>query len=201
MLTEDHPAEPEEEISAEDLAALQSAAPKLKSQILTNIVNKIGNGGVPTAREQEMLNKAVNGAGPGRPSKAIRWTVDHAATEFGRDRKTIARKLREASIPEGQDGKFSTLDLCQALFESANARDEKDTQQAENFRLKNEELRRQRIPKEDVLALWDGYLQSLAVQIKSAKGQTLTEELINALFAEIRKAPALPGNPAQPDAC
>ena len=52
----------------------------------------------------------------GRPIKAIRWTCDHAGSEFGADSKTISARLRQAGTAAGADGKFSTRQIVLAVF-------------------------------------------------------------------------------------
>lgn len=52
----------------------------------------------------------------GRPIKAIRWTCDHAGSEFGADSKTISARLRQAGTAAGADGKFSTRQIALAVF-------------------------------------------------------------------------------------
>lgn len=47
---------------------------------------------------------------------AIRWTISAAASEFGCDDKTLSSRIRRESIEPGEDGKFSTAQICAALF-------------------------------------------------------------------------------------
>jgi hypothetical protein len=119
----------------------------------------------------------------------VRWTVEHAATEFGLDRRTLAKRIREKSIEEGGDGKFSTHAICEAVF-GADPRIDKDREQAKNFRLKNEELQRERIPHDVIDAVDNETFQAIAAGLKNAKGKALTPDLINELFASFRSMPA-----------
>ncbi len=123
----------------------------------------------------------------GRPSKETRWTIEHAATEFGIDRRTLAKRLRSGSIESGKDGKYSTLDICKAVF-GDDPRNEVAREQARNFRLKNDALARERIPIGDIDAVWDPVLQNTAACLKEHKGKVLTEELINEIFTRLREA-------------
>ncbi len=164
---------------------LSEARPDIDAKILQNIIDKIAGGGVPTEREQRLLERATAKRTTGRPATAIRWTIDHASNEFGPDRRTLTKRLLAASIAAGPDGRYSTRDLIQALYEFDNPRDEKDREQAANFRLKNEELRRQRIPIDIVNALWDSALQSFGAHLKAAK---LPKAKTNELLAKLRAA-------------
>lgn len=123
----------------------------------------------------------------GRESKEVRWTVEHAATEFGLDRRTLAKRIRTAGIPAWGDGKFSTQDILRALYGDDPGK-EKDREQAEHFRLKNQELRHERVPVQDAEEVWDATFQAIAGTLKSHKGKLLTQEVINAIFRLIREA-------------
>lgn len=125
----------------------------------------------------------------GRPSKALRWTVEHAATEFGLDRRTLAKRLRENSVPAGADGRFGTMEICRAVFGDDPGR-EKDREQARHFRLRNEELERKRVPIEDVEALWEAALSSFSAQLKAFKG--LSREKTNELLRILRAVKIAP---------
>lgn len=59
--------------------------------------------------------------------KAIRWTIEQAAGEFGIDRRTLSNRLRAASIEPGEDAKFSTTQIVAAIhgdLEKERARNE-----------------------------------------------------------------------------
>src|SRR4051812_24982663 len=116
---------------------------------------------LPESDDEDEAPAAGSGSrGAGRPSKAVRWTVEHAATEFGLDRRTLAKRLRDESIEPGGDGKFSTRDICDALF-GMNPRDMKDRQHAELLRVQTENAKKERMPLVLVLAVWDSVLQAI----------------------------------------
>ena len=48
--------------------------------------------------------------------ESIRWTLEKAATEFGLDRATLSKRITTAGIVAGEDGKFSTAEICAAVF-------------------------------------------------------------------------------------
>lgn len=50
--------------------------------------------------------------------KAVRWTIEFAASEFGRPREKVSLALKAAGIMPAADGKFSTRQIIEALFDS-----------------------------------------------------------------------------------
>lgn len=53
---------------------------------------------------------------PDRLPQVIRWSVDRAAAEFGIDRRPLERRLVEVGAKGGVDKKFSTAEICAAVF-------------------------------------------------------------------------------------
>lgn len=47
---------------------------------------------------------------------ALRWSVTRAAKEFGCDFKTLVKRLTAAGIVPGPDHRYSTVEICRALF-------------------------------------------------------------------------------------
>ena len=50
------------------------------------------------------------------PTKAVRWNVEQASGDFEIDRKTLGKRIRSAGIEPGEDGKYSTTQICAAVF-------------------------------------------------------------------------------------
>jgi len=48
--------------------------------------------------------------------KSIRWTKEQAASEFTINPRTLSNRLRQHGIEPGEDRKFSTTDICRAVF-------------------------------------------------------------------------------------
>jgi hypothetical protein len=46
-----------------------------------------------------------------------RWSLSHAAGEFGIDRRTLTNRLRAAGIAPGPDAMFTTLQICSVLYD------------------------------------------------------------------------------------
>lgn len=73
--------------------------------------------------------------------KQLRWTIEQASYEFGIDRKTLAKRVKVAGIIPGEDNKFSTANICSAVFtDGEQARAALAVSQKENFDLKNQKL-------------------------------------------------------------
>lgn len=52
----------------------------------------------------------------GRKLEPIRWTIERAGAEFATNPRTISSRLKGAGVEPGADGKFSTLQICSAVF-------------------------------------------------------------------------------------
>lgn len=46
----------------------------------------------------------------------IRWTIEQASNEFGLDRQTLAKRITSAGILAGADKRFTTSDICSAVY-------------------------------------------------------------------------------------
>ena len=50
------------------------------------------------------------------PVAALRWSVERAGIEFGLSSHTLRKALNKESIVSGDDGCFSTAEICRAVF-------------------------------------------------------------------------------------
>ena len=48
--------------------------------------------------------------------KTIRWSLNSAAQEFPINRATLDKNIRQQDIQHGKDQKYSTAQICQAIF-------------------------------------------------------------------------------------
>lgn len=104
-----------------------------------------------------------------RTLKPLRWTIDRAASEFGLDRKTLSSRIRNRGILPGEDGKFSTRDICVAVFtDSKAARDKLTEAQEENFVLRNGKLAGELVDAKQCQSLWDATIIALRQKISDA---------------------------------
>ena len=113
----------------------------------------------------------------------------------GRDRRTVAGKLADVPHTAGERGAMlyessQALPLIYAVDNLEAARAAQARSQASLNAVREEDLRKQRIPIQIVLDTMDEVFQSIGSTIKAAKGKTLTTERINELFEKFRSIPA-----------
>lgn len=51
-----------------------------------------------------------------KPVKTVRWSLNSASVNFEIDRKTLTKQIAAAGVVPGEDGEFSTMDICRAVF-------------------------------------------------------------------------------------
>ncbi len=72
----------------------------------------------------------------------LRWTIERAGTEFNINPRTLRQRLTAQAIQAGEDGRFSTSQICAAVFgDIQGERLRKTREEADNLALKNDELR------------------------------------------------------------
>ena len=113
----------------------------------------------------------------------------------GCDRRTIAGKLADVPHTAGERGAMlytssEALPLIYAVDNLEAARAAQARSQASLNAVREEDLRKQRIPLQLALDTMEEVFQSIAATIKASKGKTLTIELINELFDKFRSVPA-----------
>lgn len=47
---------------------------------------------------------------------ALRWTAEQAASEFGKDARSIAKRLKKDGVAPGEDGRYSTQQIASVIF-------------------------------------------------------------------------------------
>ena len=104
-----------------------------------------------------------------RTLKPIRWTIDKAASEFGIDRKTLANRIRAGGISPGDDARFSTKDICRAVFTDGEAaRASLAISQRELIDLKKQQLAGNLVDPKQCQQLWDAAIIALRQKISDA---------------------------------
>lgn len=188
------------EISAEQAAQLERAT-------LKNIVEKIGAGGIPTAREMDMLKQATERRTATECEEVgALLNIRQLSRLTGRTRETIGHKLahipfKETSnrskafdskvaldaiyygTPAGGGGDGERITQAEATRRYTISRDEQ-------VKLEMEVTRGDRWPKEDVENIHEQSLSNVAGLLKAHEGKTLTPELIRDIFTELREVPA-----------
>ena len=112
----------------------------------------------------------------------------------GRHRQTIAKILVDLPAVDGEKGaklydSQEALPLIYAVDTLEAARAEQARSQAALNRVREETLRKERIPLDLVLSIHDQVLQAMAATLKAAKDKVLTVELINSIFEDFRAIP------------
>jgi hypothetical protein len=113
----------------------------------------------------------------------------------GRDRRTVTKKLENFPHEQGEKGAhlYKSTDALAAVYAADSleaARAEQARSQAALNKVREEELRKQRIPIDLVLSIHDQTLQAMVATLKAAKDKTLTADLINELLGKFREIPA-----------
>jgi len=118
--------------------------------------------------------------------KTIRWSVELAASEFQLDRKTLSKRIRGGDIQPGSDGKFSTEQICAAVFGDYRREQLREMRErADKLELENQVTRGERIPIEDVLQVNNECDLAIRGIILTSK---LPKESVNEIFEQLRAA-------------
>lgn len=115
---------------------------------IANILRKAKSGKPLTKYERDMIEKskqmnaaprssaktpdesqieARKGRGGNQKFSQVRWTIEVAAAEFDINPRTLSKRLKSVSTEPGRDGRFSTKQICDAVFtdyEAARSRKE-----------------------------------------------------------------------------
>lgn len=96
----------------------------------------------------------------------IRWTQQKASTEFGIHANTLAMRLKRGGILPGEDGKYSTKQICVAMFGDIEAETlRKLTEDADKVALQNEKTRGSLVEIESVYRHFEHIFVSLRARI------------------------------------
>jgi hypothetical protein len=138
--------------------------------------------GPPLRQRQRFFPQAPMSA---QVKAAMRWSLSDAEREFPTTRDTLARRLNQSGEQPGEDGKFSTHQICAAVFPAKDGeRNRLAREQADAVALDNAERRRALIPVEDAKRLAGRYVYAVRQKII---GFNWSDEEKNAVFAELRR--------------
>lgn len=99
--------------------------------------------------------------------KAIRWTVNKAASEFALGTKGLSSSLKAKNIQPGKDGRFSTQQIVAAIFDSDYEERLRLVKEQANYKaLRNAELRESLIDIEE-------FADSLRVPLEAMRQRIL----------------------------
>lgn len=122
----------------------------------------------------------------GRPtSKALRWTLQQAATEFGNDRTQLERRRRALFIEPGEDGCFSSREIAALIFGDKEAEIiGKLAAERKHIEIKNAQLEAELVPTAAVCQLMEGMFVVIRQKICSSKmPQNLITEILEDLVS------------------
>jgi hypothetical protein len=123
----------------------------------------------------------------------MRLSLIQLADLTGRDRHTIRKSLESLPPIPGKHRAHlyessEALPLIYAVGNLEQARAKHALSQASLNAVREEELRKERIPREEVLDVVDIMLQTFTSTLKATNGQPLTPKKINELQAKIRRS-------------
>ena len=88
--------------------------------------------------------------------------MPQAASEFDIHAATLAKRIKTAGIEPGTDGKWSTVQICAAVFGDMDSEKLRETRHKANLlELEEKEKRRQLVPIDDVGRVWDSVVIAL----------------------------------------
>lgn len=132
--------------------------------------------------------------------KVIRWTIPEAASEFDIHAATLAKRIKVASIEPGPDGKWSTAQVCAAVFGDMDSEKLREVRHKANLlELEEKEKRRQLVPIEDVGRAWDSFVIALRQAIWNFDAQEADRRRWLAELRDLKPEDYLRKEEAEPD--
>src|SRR5438046_1121488 len=118
-------------------------------------------------------------------------SISQIASLTGKDRHTVAIRMAGLCFKEGRKGAklYESAEALAAVYSAGNLEDARAKQalsQASLNAVREQDIRKQRIPIEVVTEVFDETFQSIAATLKAAKYKKLTPTLINELFDKFR---------------
>src|SRR5207244_13396622 len=109
-------------------------------------------------------------------------SINQLAELTGRDRRTIKKQLEDLHFVDGEKGAhlYESTEALPSIYRMDNlesARAKQALSQASLNAVREECLRKERIPIQIVLDEMDAVFQAIGATLKNAKGKTLTHEL------------------------
>src|SRR2546425_8690689 len=122
-------------------------------------------------------------------------SINQLSELTGRDRRTITKHLEDLHFVDGEKGAHlyessEALPTIYSVDSLESARAKQALSQASLNAVREEELRKERIPIQVARDVIDEIFQALSSTLKASKGKKLTPDRINELFDKFRAAPA-----------
>ncbi len=113
-------------------------------------------------------------SGP-KAAGGLRWTILRAADECGVPREAVRRGLRAAGIEPGEDGRYTTRQIFQALHGDLEAERIRETRaRAELLEMEAEEKRRTLVSMEEVAKLYANALVPIRQHLNALPSECAT---------------------------
>jgi phage terminase Nu1 subunit (DNA packaging protein) len=104
-----------------------------------------------------------------RKLKEMRWNKELAASEFGINPRTLTDRIRKYGILAGKDKKFSTRDICSAVFGDIDAEKLREVKErADKLALENAEHRGELVDVKRLAEAMNRPLSAMRSRIASA---------------------------------
>ena len=119
--------------------------------------------------------------------KLKRWAIEEAAAEFDINPRTLSKRIKVSSIEAGKDRKFSTAQICAAVFGDIDGERLRLTRaQADEKELGNAEARRELVKFSELLEIAH---RALSAMTSTVMGMThLSVEDREAIINKLRAA-------------
>ncbi len=115
----------------------------------------------------------------------IRWTLRDAEVEFPVQKETLAKRLLKLSIPAGEDGKYSTVQICAAVFgDYQGEKTRLAKEQADQIAIKNAAARKVTVFVEDALEIQQRFCHEIRQEFLQT---SLSDEEKNAVLKRIQR--------------
>lgn len=170
---------------------------KIKQANYANCLKKLKVGKTLTAaemqvvtdyQESETVEEISKTRAYSKNYKGIRWTMQLAATEFGKDVRTLAKLMSANSVVPGTDGLYSTHDICSAVYGDIKVETlGKVRAERQMIELKIGEMERNLIPVTAVQRAWE--FIAVAIRQIVVHAERMPQSVKDSVLAELVKIP------------
>lgn len=123
-----------------------------------------------------------------KPHSAIRWTLETAAREFEIAPRTLSKRITSSGIVGGDDLKFSTKQICAAVFGDMDGEKLRETRHRANLlEIEEKEKRQELVAAAAVEKVWRSYLVAVRQHVKNH--QRIPDDLKSEILLELREIP------------
>lgn len=118
----------------------------------------------------------------------IKWNVESAAAEFDINPRTLSKRLKTSGIEPGEDGKFSTKQICAAVFgDMDGAKLREQMAKASMAERADKREAQELVPVANVDRVWRSYLIATRQHVRNH--QKIPDDLKAEILLELREIP------------